>query len=463
MRASSRAAGGLRRRRTDRLGVAALCVVLVALPTVAAGAAAPATPDAAAASSSGFFLAPTWDVTSTRQVAFGSTGDVPVVGDWDGDGQASVGVRRGNAYHLDSGLTGGAAAVSLTFGLVTDDVVVGDWDGDGQDTIGVRRGNLYLLRNDLDGGAAEVSVRYGRATDEVLVGDWDGDGDDTLGVRRVTTFVLSDTLGGGSGTSFSYGRAIDVAVVGNWDGRGGDSVGVRRGSAFHLRNSLSQGPADRAVSFGRSTDQAVVGDWDGDGVDTLGVRRAPAGPYRSAVRAVTGAELGGSWRPGCPVAPKDLRNVSVTHWGYDRYPRTGNLVVAASEASRIASVFGDLYAQGFPIDAMYPTALYGASDDLSMQADNTSAFLCRTVPGSTTVSQHSYGLAVDINPLVNPWVHSGQVDPPEGAPYVDRSVQAPGLIRSGDAVVRAFAARGWSWGGYWTTSKDYQHFSRSGR
>jgi hypothetical protein len=108
--------------------------------------------------------------------------------------------------------------------------------------------------------------------------------------------------------------------------------------------------------------------------------------------------------------------------------------------------------------------IYGGDDRRSMQANNTSAFNCRQVDGSPGVlSQHAYGAAVDVNPLVNPWVRGEVVDPPEGRPYADRTQRVTGGIYAGDEVIAAFASVGWSWGGNWTTSKDYQHFSANGR
>ena len=109
-----------------------------------------------------------------------------------------------------------------------------------------------------------------------------------------------------------------------------------------------------------------------------------------------------------------------------------------------------------------PVDAYGADDQTSMRANNTSAFNCRFVAGTTTLSQHGLGLAIDLNPLHNPYVKGGTVDPPEGAPWADRSRTDPGMIKPG-AVVDAFASRGWRWGGYWSGGKDYQHFSTSGR
>jgi poly-gamma-glutamate synthesis protein (capsule biosynthesis protein) len=112
---------------------------------------------------------------------------------------------------------------------------------------------------------------------------------------------------------------------------------------------------------------------------------------------------------------------------------------------------------------MRPVDAYGSDDERSMAADNTSAFNCRRVAGSSSWSEHARGLAIDINPLENPEIRGGRVLPPAGAAFTDRSRWRRGMIHSEDAVVRAFAAIGWRWGGYWRSPKDYQHFSATGR
>jgi hypothetical protein len=98
-----------------------------------------------------------------------------------------------------------------------------------------------------------------------------------------------------------------------------------------------------------------------------------------------------------------------------------------------------------------------------MNADNTSAFNCRYVAGTTRWSMHAYGTAVDLNPIENPYVTgSGHVSPPAGGPYANRSRDAKGMVHRGDLVVRAFRRIGWKWGGNWEWPRDYQHFSASG-
>ena len=186
-------------------------------------------------------------------------------------------------------------------------------------------------------------------------------------------------------------------------------------------------------------------------------------PFAATIETVTAQDLYASWRPGCPVPVEQLRAVDVRHFGNDGAVHTGRVIVAANLAEGLVEVFRDLYNARFPIERMEPIDAYGGDDMRSMKANNTSAFNCRAVTGGTGWSEHAYGRAIDVNPLVNPYVDGSTVLPPEAAPYADRSRSEPGLIHSDDAAVHAFAARGWSWGGYWSTLKDYQHFSTSGR
>lgn len=107
---------------------------------------------------------------------------------------------------------------------------------------------------------------------------------------------------------------------------------------------------------------------------------------------------------------------------------------------------------------------YGADDHRSMNADNTSAFNCREVAGRPGVwSRHAYGRAIDINPVENPYVSGSHVSPPAGRPYARRTPHRRGMIGPRSVVVRSFAGVGWEWGGFWAGTKDFQHFSASGR
>ena len=189
--------------------------------------------------------------------------------------------------------------------------------------------------------------------------------------------------------------------------------------------------------------------------------------FRGSIVRIDGAQAkrmtGVSWRPGCPVHLRHLRLLRLTHWGFDGRRRTGRLVVHRDVARDLVRVFRRLYAERFPIRRMVPVDAYGASDFRSIEADNTSAFNCRFVGGTSRWSEHAYGRAIDVNPIENPYVTGGRTAHRASVPYVGRSGRRRGMAFEGGVLVRAFDAIGWGWGGRWTSIKDYQHFSRSGR
>ena len=192
---------------------------------------------------------------------------------------------------------------------------------------------------------------------------------------------------------------------------------------------------------------------------------SPAPVFASAVSQITpelALRMAPSWREGCPVPLADLRYVTVSHHTFDGTVVTGELVVHADVAEGLTGVFRSLFEQGYPIRSMRLVDDFGADDNESMAADNTSAFNCRAITGGTAWSEHAYGRALDLNPVENPYVLGRHVAPPEGRAYADRP-DAAGVIHDGDAVVAAFAAAGWQWGGHWPSPVDYQHFSVSGR
>jgi poly-gamma-glutamate synthesis protein (capsule biosynthesis protein) len=187
-------------------------------------------------------------------------------------------------------------------------------------------------------------------------------------------------------------------------------------------------------------------------------------PFTATISRIDDAlkeRMAHSWRRGCPVPRKRLRYLTVTHLRFDGTAAQGELVVHRAEATDVVSVFERLYEVGFKIKRMRLVDDYQGDDDASMAANNTSAFNCRRVTGGSSWSEHSYGRAVDINPVQNPYVYRGTVAPPAGAAYVDRTPHRKGMV--GKKVRRAFAAIGWEWGGSWRSRKDYQHFSASGR
>ena len=163
----------------------------------------------------------------------------------------------------------------------------------------------------------------------------------------------------------------------------------------------------------------------------LGRGRRPA--FTGTVEPVRWADLRFSYRAGCPVGPAELRTVSVSHWGFDGKPHVGRIVVAKRVAPSLVSVFRTLWRAKFPIRRLQPVSAYRGSDDASMAADNTSAFNCRFVGGTSRWSMHAFGEAIDVNPVENPYVRGSTVSPPAGRAYLDRSRERPGMAVSSTA------------------------------
>ena len=197
----------------------------------------------------------------TRQFNYGLPTDIPIMGDWNGNGVKTPGVVRGNCWLLRNSLSGGPADIQFSYGAVGDVPVVGDWTGGGRDLPGVvRGGRTWYLRNSLTGGPAQTSFAFGAPGDVPVVGDWDGNGRDSVGVVRGgrSWYLRNSTTGGGAQISVTFGAAGDVPVVGDWDGNGRDSVGVVRGSVWHVREPLSSGPATRSFTFGPADGTPLV-------------------------------------------------------------------------------------------------------------------------------------------------------------------------------------------------------------
>ncbi|MFL5840048.1 MAG: M15 family metallopeptidase [Thermoleophilaceae bacterium] len=199
-----------------------------------------------------------------------------------------------------------------------------------------------------------------------------------------------------------------------------------------------------------------------------------AQPFHSSIKPLSAGvradvKDSGAWHQGCPVPFSGLRVLTVTYRGFDKRSHTGRIVTNQRAAAPLAKVFRRLYELHFPIRHMHISDAYGPARGRPADGDVTGSFECRqAVPspctggsGTGTWSMHAYGLAVDINPVENPYVGCGQSRDPTAQSYRDRSRHRPGMVTP--AVIRAFRSIGWGWGGSWAgNTKDYMHFSSSG-
>ena len=186
---------------------------------------------------------------------------------------------------------------------------------------------------------------------------------------------------------------------------------------------------------------------------------ASIGPVTPALRT----RMGDTYRAGCPVPLTALRYLRVTFRGFDSRAHTGELVVAARVAPAVVTIFRDLYAAGFPIEQMTLPGSAEVHARPTGDGNDTAGFVCRAARGQRRFSAHALGLAIDVNPFQNPEQRRDLVLPELASAYIDRGWVRPGMILRDSPAARAFTRQGWTWGGNFSSLKDYMHFSENGQ
>ena len=174
---------------------------------------------------------------------------------------------------------------------------------------------------------------------------------------------------------------------------------------------------------------------------------------------------GSSYVENDVISYDDLSYLNVLHYGFDDEVHEGELIVNKTVAEEVLDIFRELFENRFPIEKIKLIDEFDADDDISMAANNSSAFCFRRLTGGGDLSEHAYGFAVDINPLYNPYVRSWDdgsllILPPTGADYIERDPKVKGKIYPGNVCYNAFISRGWEWGGDWKDMDDNHHFQK---
>jgi hypothetical protein len=185
--------------------------------------------------------------------------------------------------------------------------------------------------------------------------------------------------------------------------------------------------------------------------------RSSVGPIPTEVLARS------SWVPECPVTVDELSYLTVSHYGFDGRVHTGEIIVNSGFAEEVGEVFRLMHEARFPIEQMRVITKEEIDAAPTGDWNDTTSFVCRPAVGSSSWSQHAYGLAIDVNPFHNPYLKGDLVLPELASVYTDREDVRPGMVFEGDVVTEAFADMGWGWGGNWSTLKDWMHFSFTGR
>ena len=207
-----------------------------------------------------------------------------------------------------------------------------------------------------------------------------------------------------------------------------------------------------------------------DSAESTGIETedAESGFYCTALTEDIKARITGSSYPDTQeplqISYEELSYVHVLHYDFEGQIQEGELICNQAVAQDLVEIFYELYESQYPIEKIRLIDEYSADDEASMADNNTSCFNYRTVPGSTKLSNHSYGFAIDINPLYNPYVRTRDgkelISPDNAVPYADRSADFPHKIDRNDLCYRIFIEHGFTWGGSWNSSKDYQHFEK---
>ncbi len=165
--------------------------------------------------------------------------------------------------------------------------------------------------------------------------------------------------------------------------------------------------------------------------------------------------------PAPQIMISDLRYLQVPLLGFDGQEHVGELIVHQTVADEVEEIFIEIFQAKFPIEKMRLIENYEADDTASMEDNNSSAFCYRfAVAKPNILSKHSFGLAIDVNPLYNPYVKKDLILPKNGTRFADRTLVEKGMIFPGDPCHQAFCKRGWTWGGSWPDRQDYQHFEK---
>ena len=198
---------------------------------------------------------------------------------------------------------------------------------------------------------------------------------------------------------------------------------------------------------------------DGDNFDT--VRYKDYVFISQPIPDVVKARMQGKSMPdNATIGFDELRYLTLYHYDYEDNIKQGEMVCNQAIAHDLLCIFRALFAEAYPIHSIRLVDDFGADDEASMQANNTSCFNYRTVVGSRRISKHAMGLAVDVNPLQNPCIKHGRVHPETAKEYIDRTQDFPHKIDRDDYCKKIFTSYGFSWGGGWAGSKDYQHFEK---
>lgn len=270
--------------------------------------------------------------------------------------------------------------------------------------------------------------------------------------------VLSRKWGGRNGTLLDYEQArqksLSTVETPSAENDSADGIASHEDTASSLHYNSS--PSPERVSYKEGFYYEPLSN---DLISYITGVSYPALPSEASEDALNVGEQN-------DISYADLRYVHIIHYDFDGNLAEGELICHNSIAEDLVEIFYDLYASEYQIEKVTLIENYNGDDTASMADNNTSCFNYRVVDGTKSLSKHALGLAIDINPLYNPYIRYDKkgcqtVSPVEGEAYADRTVSFPYKIDPDDLCYRLFTEHGFTWGGNWNSSKDYQHFQKA--
>lgn len=403
-------------------------------------------------------------------------------GDWDGDGYDDQLMRSARGELLfyrgraDGSLYEGVR-IGHGWGAALELLGQADWDGDGLIDLVARftSGNLILYSGDGSGGflrSSQIGRGWGGINKIALLPQASNGYPAIVGLHSDGRVLYYPSDGVGSfAPAHTLARDANeyslLEAAGDWDGNSySDLIAIdRSGRLVYL--PLAGARITGRFQVGRNWQYFLklgVTQAENGAASLAGIRQdgmffrftaSTARPVFSyASRPATLNDLGKSWRPGCPVGPEQLSVITMNFWDSHGRISRGNLIVRSDLVARTTTIFKAAFAKRFPISKMRTAALYDGNDITMMADDNTSAFNCRQVVGNPyRVSPHSYGYAVDINTVKNPYFAGRWY--PSAAYSTGRSASIPGMHMADTVFPVEFRRHGGHWGGCY---RDYHHF-----
>lgn len=280
----------------------------------------------------------------------------------------------------------------------------------------------------------------------------------------------------GSPPESSGGSVPDAEATSGAADASGEIVSSQTTSESSPENLQNAGEAASAASLltgavlnGSSQLDARITYWEGFYYEPLSdnLRRYITGISYPAVQSAENGEESDSDTGASPeITLDELRYVHIWHYDFDGNPAEGELICNEYIAQDLVEIFYELYRSEYQLERVLLIDEYDGDDTASMEDNNTSCFNYRLVEGSTNLSKHAYGLAVDINPFYNPYITydkdgTEKVSPAAAEGYADRSASFAYKIDENDLCYKLFIQHGFTWGGNWNSSKDYQHFQKA--